>query len=132
MQSYKFGYKICYRFVEISSIDSISLDKITDYLLTLSNFQMGTLAGNLSIKNQHPEFPSDVYVVFEALDVQVVIKESATQERTVSLSEYLKTDTTNKVLKSFVLKPYNNEQYIFGSYKVSNILISHDIGYFKK
>lgn len=79
---------------------------------------MGTLAGNLSIKHQHPEFPSDVYVLFEALNAQVVIQESAKQDTTVTISEYLKTTMTNKILKSFVLKPYNEEEYIFDSYKI--------------
>lgn len=79
---------------------------------------MGTLAGNLSMKHQHPEFPSDIYLVFEALDVHVVIQESTKQERTISLSEYLKTPMTNKIIKYFDLKPYSSEEYIFDSYKV--------------
>ena len=84
---------------------------------------MGTLAGNLSIKHQHPEFPSDIYVVFEALDVHVIIQESKQVNKTITLAEYLKTTMTNKVIKSFVLKPYNNDEYIFDSYKVSHLSI---------
>ena len=79
---------------------------------------MGTLAGNLSIKHQHPEFPSDIYLVFEALDVQVIIQESKQVHRTVTVAEYLKATMTKKVIKSFILKPYNKDEYIFDSYKV--------------
>ncbi|XP_037826949.1 indole-3-acetaldehyde oxidase-like [Lucilia sericata] len=79
---------------------------------------MGTLAGNLSMKHQHPEFPSDVYLVFEALDVHVVVQESFKQESILSLSEYLKTPMTNKIIKCFDLKPYSSEEYIFDSYKI--------------
>lgn len=85
---------------------------------------MGTLAGNLSIKHQHPEFPSDIYLVFEALNVHVVIQESINQERTLTLSEFLKTSMTNKIIKCFILKPYSSEEYIFDSYKVFYINIS--------
>ncbi|XP_061392406.1 uncharacterized protein LOC133327888 [Musca vetustissima] len=79
---------------------------------------MGTLAGNLSLKHQYPEFPSDIYVVFEALNVNVVLKNAADQEQTVSLTEYLKTSMNKKIIKSFILKPYSNDEYLFESYKI--------------
>lgn len=28
---------------------------------------MGTIAGNLSLKHQHPEFPSDIFLVLETV-----------------------------------------------------------------
>lgn len=30
-------------------------------------FQIGTLAGNLSIKHQHNDFPSDIFLIFETV-----------------------------------------------------------------
>lgn len=80
---------------------------------------MGTLAGNLSIKKQHPEFPSDIYVVFEALDARVIVQQSEQESTTLTMAEYLKTTMTKKLIKSFILKPYNTDEYIFDSYKVS-------------
>lgn len=85
-------------------------------------FQMGTLAGNLSIKHQHPEFPSDIYLVFEALDVHVVVQKSAKEECTLSMPEYLKTTMAKKVIKYFIFKPYSSQDYIFESYKVRSIV----------
>lgn len=73
----------------------------------------------MSIKHEHPEFPSDIYIVFEALNVQVVINESMNDSKTVSMAEYLKTPMTKKVVTAFILPPYAREKYYFGSYKVS-------------
>lgn len=80
---------------------------------------MGTLAGNMAIKHQHPDFPSDIYVVFEALDVQVVLQSAVDQLQTVSLSEYLRMSMSQRIIRSFILKPYDSKEYLFGSYKVS-------------
>lgn len=35
----------------------------------------GTIAGNLSIKNQHHEFPSDIYLILEAVCTTLTIGE---------------------------------------------------------
>lgn len=36
--------------------------------------QVGTLVGNLSIKLDHPEFVSDLFVILEAVDALLVIR----------------------------------------------------------
>jgi hypothetical protein len=36
---------------------------------------MGTIAGNLSIKRHHPEFPSDIFTIFEAVGATLNISE---------------------------------------------------------
>uniref|UniRef100_A0A1I8P4W1 Indole-3-acetaldehyde oxidase n=1 Tax=Stomoxys calcitrans TaxID=35570 RepID=A0A1I8P4W1_STOCA len=79
---------------------------------------MGTLAGNLSIKHQHPDFPSDIYVVFEALDVHVVVQKAIGDEQTMTISEYLKAPMSKKIIKSFILRQYHSNEYLFESYKI--------------
>lgn len=37
-------------------------------------FQIGTLAGNLSTKYAHKEFPSDIFLLFEAVNAQLTIR----------------------------------------------------------
>jgi len=76
------------------------------------------LAGNLSIKHAHPEFPSDVFIVLEALDAQVIIQESPVKQQTVSLAEYLKTPMQGKIIRGFVLPTLCKEKFLFDSYKV--------------
>lgn len=85
--------------------------------------QNGTLAGNISIKKQHPEFPSDVFITFEALDVQVLVHENANSSRVMSLFSYLQDSTPKLVIGGFILRPYPKERYLFNSYKVSASII---------
>lgn len=81
--------------------------------------QAGTLAGNLSIKHSHPEFPSDVFIVLEALEAQVIVQESPEKQQTVSLASYLKLPMEGKIIRGFVLPAYSKQNVLFDSYKVS-------------
>ncbi|XP_030572036.1 aldehyde oxidase 4-like [Drosophila novamexicana] len=78
----------------------------------------GTLAGNISIKKQHPEFPSDVFITFEALDAQVLVYENASSQRVMSLLAYLQDATPKLVIGAFILRPYPKPKYLFNSYKI--------------
>ncbi|XP_016987149.1 abscisic-aldehyde oxidase [Drosophila rhopaloa] len=78
----------------------------------------GTLAGNISIKKQHPEFPSDIFISFEALDAKVLALKNATEEKEMSLSEYLSTNDRKLLLKAFILPAYPKDKYIYDSYKI--------------
>ncbi|XP_017144226.2 xanthine dehydrogenase [Drosophila miranda] len=78
----------------------------------------GTLAGNISIKKQHPEFPSDVFLSFEALDAKVLAMKSATEEQEMSLAEYLGASDRKLVMKAFLLSAYPKDKFIYESYKI--------------
>ena len=71
------------------------------------------------MKKMHKDFASDVYINFEALDVQVVINENASSEKTMSLRQYLDQPLEKTVLKAFELKAYPKSNFVFKSYKVS-------------
>ncbi|XP_022211878.2 indole-3-acetaldehyde oxidase [Drosophila obscura] len=78
----------------------------------------GTLAGNISIKKQHPEFPSDVFLSLEALDAKVLAMKSATEEQTLSLGDYLSDSNRKLVIKAFLLPAYPKDKFIYDSYKI--------------
>ncbi|XP_022211869.2 xanthine dehydrogenase [Drosophila obscura] len=78
----------------------------------------GTLAGNISIKKEHPEFPSDVFITFEALDVNVLVYDSPSSQRVMSLLTYLGDATPKLVIGGFILRAYPRERYLFSSYKI--------------
>ncbi|XP_034116234.1 uncharacterized protein LOC117575899 [Drosophila albomicans] len=78
----------------------------------------GSLAGNINIKKQHPEFPSDVFICFEALDVRVVVAKNSKEEQEVSLTDYLKCGNKKVVLKTFLLPSYPKDKFIYDSYKI--------------
>lgn len=43
------------------------------HIHTSKYFQLGTIGGNLMIKNQHNEFPSDVFILLETVGAMVTI-----------------------------------------------------------
>lgn len=67
----------------------------------------------------YPEFPSDVFITFETLDAQVIVNMDATKQETMSLSDFLKNNTSMMVIFAFELKAYPKEKFIFKSYKVN-------------
>ncbi|ALC47093.1 CG18516 [Drosophila busckii] len=80
--------------------------------------QSGTLAGNIAIKKQHSEFPSDVFICFEALNVSVIVAKNAKEEQQMSLAEYVSAKDSKLVAKSFLLPAYAKDKFIFDSYKI--------------
>lgn len=87
-------------------------------IVVLNDLQTGSLAGNISIKKQHPEFPSDVYISFEALDVRVLVANNAKEEQQLTLAEYLSSSNRKQLLKAFLLPAYPKEKFVYDSYKV--------------
>ena len=51
------------------------LVKHIDLIANVPVRNSGTIAGNLSIKNQHHEFPSDMYLILEAVCAMITIGE---------------------------------------------------------
>ncbi|KAM7359329.1 uncharacterized protein ACRADG_006685 [Cochliomyia hominivorax] len=78
----------------------------------------GTLAGNISTKKKYPEFPSDIFLTFETLDVQVVVNFDASNQETMPLNNFLKNNTPKMVIVAFELKPYPKDRFVFKSYKI--------------
>ncbi|KAH8327480.1 hypothetical protein KR074_004615 [Drosophila pseudoananassae] len=78
----------------------------------------GTLAGNISIKKQHPEFPSDVFITFEALDVKVLVYDKPSNQKVMGLLSYLNDTSAKLVLAAFILKSHPQDNYLFSSYKI--------------
>ncbi|XP_033150124.1 xanthine dehydrogenase [Drosophila busckii] len=89
-----------------------------DWIANVPVRNAGTLAGNLSIKHAHPEFPSDVYIVMEALNAKVIVQESASKQEAISLDSYLKLNMQGKLIRGFILPAYSKEEFIFDSYKI--------------
>ncbi|KAH8265261.1 hypothetical protein KR038_002707 [Drosophila bunnanda] len=78
----------------------------------------GTLAGNITIKKQHSEFPSDVFITFETLNVQVLIYENPSNKKQMSMRSYFSDNTPKLVLGGFILNAYPKDRFLFSSYKI--------------
>uniref|UniRef100_A0A182KGJ4 FAD-binding PCMH-type domain-containing protein n=1 Tax=Anopheles christyi TaxID=43041 RepID=A0A182KGJ4_9DIPT len=78
----------------------------------------GTIAGNLSIKNQHQEFPSDLYLILEAANATLTILESQGKTSTVRPSEYVALDMKKKILLNVILPPLDPSVYVYRTFKI--------------
>nr|XP_017009207.2 LOW QUALITY PROTEIN: indole-3-acetaldehyde oxidase [Drosophila takahashii] len=89
-----------------------------DWIANVPVRNAGTLAGNLTIKHAHPEFPSDVFIVLEALDARVIVQEALDKQQTVSLASYLSSSMEGKIIRGIELSAYPKERFAFDSYKI--------------
>lgn len=80
-------------------------------------FQVGTLAGNLSLKYAHNEFPSDIFLILEGCGAKLTIVDSTNTQTVVTPAEYLSLDMTKKCILQ-VTFPKLGTGYQFKSYKV--------------
>uniref|UniRef100_A0A182JFA6 Indole-3-acetaldehyde oxidase n=1 Tax=Anopheles atroparvus TaxID=41427 RepID=A0A182JFA6_ANOAO len=80
---------------------------------------VGTIAGNLSLKHAHHEFPSDLYVLFEAIGVEITIATPDGSISTLYPKQFLSFNLHKRVLLNITLPPLDPELYTFRSYKVT-------------
>nr|XP_018909624.1 PREDICTED: indole-3-acetaldehyde oxidase-like [Bemisia tabaci] len=78
---------------------------------------VGTLAGNLSIKNQHPEFPSDIFLMFVTVCAMYVEETPLGTSDTKFVEELFATDLRKKLIASFIL-PALDDSYLVKTYKI--------------
>lgn len=78
----------------------------------------GTLAGNLMIKNAHNEFPSDVFICFEAVGATINIWQSPKKETQIPLKDFISTDMNKKILTKITLPAIDSTKFTFRSFKI--------------
>uniref|UniRef100_A0A182QKS2 FAD-binding PCMH-type domain-containing protein n=1 Tax=Anopheles farauti TaxID=69004 RepID=A0A182QKS2_9DIPT len=79
---------------------------------------VGTVAGNLSIKHRHREFPSDVYLLLEGVGARLTIATSATSTKVVTVEEYLSMNMNKRIILNVLLYPLDPTEYALRTYKV--------------
>uniref|UniRef100_A0A182PHL6 Indole-3-acetaldehyde oxidase n=1 Tax=Anopheles epiroticus TaxID=199890 RepID=A0A182PHL6_9DIPT len=80
---------------------------------------VGTIAGNLTLKHRHPEFPSDLYVLFEALGVEMTIASPSGAMEKLLPGQFLSFNMHRRVLLNVTLPPLDSDRCVFRSYKVA-------------
>ncbi|KAF2904753.1 hypothetical protein ILUMI_01423 [Ignelater luminosus] len=96
------------------------LAKLADHIKLVAHVpvrNIGTLAGNLSIKHERNEFPSDIFLIFETVGAKMTIVNANKTEKVRDLLSYLTLDMKNKVIKNFIL-PKLSKSYKYQSYKI--------------
>ncbi|KAJ8952857.1 hypothetical protein NQ314_007463 [Rhamnusium bicolor] len=78
---------------------------------------IGTLAGNLMIKYNHNEFPSDIFLILETYNAIIVIVDEDENVIMTSPKDFLSVDMNKKVIKSIILNALDtSHKYV--SYKI--------------
>lgn len=95
------------------------LMKHIDLIANVPVRNAGTIAGNLSIKHGHMEFPSDMFIMLEGVGAKITILEAIDKPTTMSIEEYLKYDMKKKVILNISLPSLDPNVYFFRSYKVN-------------
>ena len=81
-------------------------------------FQAGTIAGNLSIKHAHNEFPSDIFLLLETIGARLNIISIDGLVRSYTPLEYLSLDMRQKVILNVAFPRLEPDRFIFRSYKI--------------
>ncbi|XP_055372025.1 uncharacterized protein LOC129606005 [Condylostylus longicornis] len=103
-----------------------NLAKHIDLIANVPVRNVGTIAGNISIKYAHNEFQSDVYLLLNAVDASIVIAKENNKEggdraytlENTSPENFLKINMNKRVIHSIELKPLDPSTNIFRSYKI--------------
>lgn len=114
------------------------LSKLADHIDLIANVpvrNVGSLAGNLMIKHDHKEFPSDIFLIFTTVKAEVTIcipnkidtgilsylssfvYSSDDSEITMGMEDFLSFDMDRKVMKNIMLPAYD-ATYYYESYKI--------------
>jgi xanthine dehydrogenase/oxidase len=78
----------------------------------------GTIAGNLMIKNEHREFPSDIFLMSEGVGAILTIAESESSTFQKTPQEFLELDMNKKLLLKITYPQLDPSKYICKSYKI--------------
>ncbi|XP_052860957.1 xanthine dehydrogenase/oxidase-like [Anopheles cruzii] len=94
---------------------------LADHIRQVANLpirNVGTIAGNLMIKHQHPEFPSDVFLLLEAAEATLSIMINKQSTIHVSPLDFLKLNMGRKIIRAIELPPHDPTNTAFRSYKI--------------
>ncbi|XP_053684269.1 uncharacterized protein LOC128734228 [Sabethes cyaneus] len=78
----------------------------------------GTIAGNLCLKNKHNDFPSDLYLILEAVGAKMQIVEINGTVTTAPLNAICNMEMNKKILLNIILSPLDSNKFEFRSFKI--------------
>nr|XP_029717268.1 xanthine dehydrogenase 1-like [Aedes albopictus] len=80
---------------------------------------VGCIAGNLSLKNQHREFPSDISLLLEAVGAKLTTVNAQSNQQTVeSIVDYISSSAQKKVIRSISLPALDPRVYVLKTFKI--------------
>ncbi|KAK9496480.1 hypothetical protein O3M35_013242 [Rhynocoris fuscipes] len=79
---------------------------------------IGSLSGNLSIKHEHREFPSDIFLLLETITAHLEIHDPTGILHVVTLQEYLSLNMFHKVITKVIIPALSSNHYYLRTYKI--------------
>lgn len=93
------------------------LAKHIDLIASVPVRNIGSVAGNLMIKYEHREFPSDLFLILETAGAQLHIVEAGGKKTPMTLLKFLNCNMKHKIIYSIILSALS-EEYEYRSYKI--------------
>ncbi|CAH0755277.1 unnamed protein product [Diatraea saccharalis] len=96
------------------------LNILNNHLKLVANISiknLGTVGGNLMIKHQYNDFPSDIFVLLETVGARLTIVFNMTERNTVTMQQFLRLDMTGKIILNVIMPPLNDDFKVV-TYKV--------------
>ncbi|CAH0726811.1 unnamed protein product, partial [Brenthis ino] len=79
---------------------------------------IGTIAGNLMLKHMHRNFPSDIFLLLQAIGAEVNILLTPDVTKSVTIKDFLAENMKGKIIKNILMPPFSRENKLV-SFKVS-------------
>ncbi|CAK1542874.1 unnamed protein product [Leptosia nina] len=109
-----------FQYVSQTREDFSYLSVLNDHLKLVAHIpvrNLGTVAGNLMLKHQDPEFTSDVFLILETVGADITIVQSYGANKVMSLPQFLQEDMTSKIVYNVILPPLGLDNRVV-TYKV--------------
>ncbi|XP_047534257.1 xanthine dehydrogenase 1-like [Vanessa atalanta] len=105
---------------QMKNDDFSYLKQFHDHLELVANVpvkNIGTIGGNLAMKNSHPYFPSDVFVLFETVNATVTLEDLHLKTTEINLPKFLKTSLKDQIILNVKIPPLSNS-HLIRTYKI--------------
>ncbi|XP_052742294.1 uncharacterized protein LOC112057812 [Bicyclus anynana] len=93
------------------------LAKHFDLIAQIPVRKLGSLAGNIMLKHRDNAFPSDVFLLFEAIGAIIAIRDGNGVTATYTMQDFLEVNMDGKLIVNFLLPP-QAPTHIFRSFKI--------------
>ncbi|CAH1401638.1 unnamed protein product [Nezara viridula] len=94
---------------------------LADHIDLIANVPVrntGTFAGNIAMKHEREEFPSDLFLFCEMAGAELLIADSSGEDTRMGFMEYLQTDMNKKLIVKIYLPNLDDNHYVTRSYKI--------------
>ncbi|CAH0726755.1 unnamed protein product, partial [Brenthis ino] len=105
---------------QMKNDDFAYLEQFHKHLELVANVpvkNIGTIGGNLAMKHAHPEFQSDLFVLFETVNATITLVDMKLETIEMKLTRFLQIDLKDKLILNLKIPPLSNN-HLIRTYKI--------------